>query len=143
MNEQLQVREGIGEEEEAKLLDLLKSYNVATFGESDRRELAVPLYDDGGQLIGGLTGYTGRGWLYIAMLFVPEHLRERGLAARMLELAEAEARSRGCIGAYIDTMNPAARKLYIKCGYSPIGTLEGLAGGHAITWLQKPLSPSP
>ena len=143
MNEQLQVTEGIGEKDEAKLLDLLKSYNVATFGESDRRKLAVPLYDDGGQLIGGLTGYTGRGWLYIAMLFVPEHLRGRGLAARMLELAEAEARSRGCIGAYIDTMNPAARKLYIKCGYSPIGTLEGLTGGHAITWLKKPLSPSP
>ncbi|MGK6312468.1 GNAT family N-acetyltransferase [Neorhizobium sp. DT-125] len=137
MDIELKLTEGLASGEEEIILDRLKAYNVATFGQSDRRELAVPLYGDGGKIVGGLTGYTGRGWLYIAMLYVPAELRGRGLAARMLDMAEAEARARGCIGAYIDTMNPQALRLYLKQGYNEIGSLKGLAGGHAVTWLEK------
>lgn len=137
MDIELKLTEGLASEEEEIILDRLKAYNVATFGRSDRRELAVPLYDGDGKVIGGLTGYTGRGWLYIAMLYIPEELRRRGLAVRMLDMAETEARARGCIGAYIDTMNPQALKLYRKQGYAEIGSLKGLAGGHSVTWLEK------
>lgn len=136
MDIELKLVEGVTPEEEAIILDRLKAYNVATFGQSERRELAVPLYGPDG-IVGGLTGYTGRGWLYISMLYVPEELRGRGLAGRMLEMAETEARSRGCIGAYIDTMNPQALKLYLKQGYAEIGSLKDLAGGHSVTWLEK------
>ncbi|SMF74345.1 Acetyltransferase (GNAT) family protein [Xaviernesmea oryzae] len=137
MDIELKLTEGVAPEEEEIILNRLKAYNVATFGQSDRRELAVPLYDDGGKVIGGLTGYTGRGWLYVAMLYIPDALRGRGLAARMLDMAEAEARARGCIGAYIDTMNPQALRLYLKQGYREIGRLRDLAGGHSVTWLEK------
>ncbi|WP_117193637.1 GNAT family N-acetyltransferase [Rhizobium terrae] len=137
MDIELKLIEDIGPDEENIILERLRAYNLATFGKSDRRALAVPIHDEAGNLIGGLTGYTGRGWLYTSMLYVPEELRGRGLAGRMLEMAEAEARARGCIGAYIDTMNPAALKLYLRQGYTEIGTLEGLAGGHSVTWLKK------
>lgn len=137
MDIELKLTEGVAPEEEEIILNRLKAYNVATFGQSDRRELAVPLYDDGGKVIGGLTGYTGRGWLYVAMLYIPDALRGRGLAARMLDMAEAEARARGCIGAYIDTMNPQALRLYLKQGYREIGRLRDLPGGHSVTWLEK------
>jgi len=137
MDIELKLIEGVTPEDEEIILDRLREYNVATFGRSDRRELAVPLYDPDGKLVGGLTGYTGRGWLYISMLYIPEELRGRGLAGRMLEMAEAEAHVRGCVGAYIDTMNPQALKLYRKQGYSEIGSLKGLTGGHSVTWLEK------
>lgn len=137
MDIELKLTEGLAPEEEEIILDRLKAYNVATFGKSERRELAVPLHDGDGNLVGGLTGYTGRGWLYISMLYIPRELRGHGLAARMLDMAEAEARTRGCIGAYIDTMNPQALKLYRKQGYTEIGTLKDLAGGHSVTWLEK------
>ncbi|MBP1845348.1 ribosomal protein S18 acetylase RimI-like enzyme [Rhizobium petrolearium] len=137
MDIELKLIEGVTPEDEEIILDRLREYNVATFGRSDRRELAVPLYDPDGKLVGGLTGYTGRGWLYISMLYIPEELRGRGLAGRMLEMAEAEAHARGCVGAYIDTMNPQALKLYRKQGYSEIGSLKGLTGGHSVTWLEK------
>ncbi|WJR65975.1 GNAT family N-acetyltransferase [Neorhizobium sp. CSC1952] len=137
MDIELKLTEGVAPEEEEIILNRLKAYNVATFGQSDRRELAVPLYDDGGKVIGGLTGYTGRGWLYVAMLYIPDGLRGRGLAARMLDMAETEARARGCMGAYIDTMNPQALRLYLKQGYCEIGRLRDLAGGHSVTWLEK------
>ncbi|TDK39038.1 GNAT family N-acetyltransferase [Rhizobium deserti] len=134
---ELKVTEGLAPTEEAAILELLKAHNLAAFGESHRRELTIPLYDEGGSIHGGLVGYTGRGWLYVAMLFIPEDRRGQGLAARLLDLAEAEARARGCIGAYIDTMNPQALRLYLRHGYREIGSLKGLAGGHAVTWLEK------
>lgn len=137
MDVELKLTEGLAPEEEEIILDRLKAYNIATFGKSERRELAVPLHDGNGNLVGGLTGYTGRGWLYISMLYIPPELRGHGLAARMLDMAETEARTRGCIGAYIDTMNPQALKLYRKQGYTEIGTLKDLAGGHSVTWLEK------
>ena len=137
MDIELKLTEGVTDDEEDIILEHLKAYNIATFGQSDRRELAVPLHDEHGNLLGGLTGYTGRGWLYISMLFVPEDMRGKGLAGRMLDMAEQEARARGCIGAYIDTMNPEALKVYLKQGYVEIGSLKSLAGGHNITWLEK------
>ncbi|MFB9952279.1 GNAT family N-acetyltransferase [Rhizobium puerariae] len=140
MDIELKLTQGVAPGEEEIILNRIKAYNVATFGQTDRREIAVPLYDDDGRLIGGLVGYTGRGWLYTSLLYVPEELRGRGLAARMLEMAEAEARARGCIGAYIDTMNPQALRLYRKQGYTEIGSLKDLAGGHSVTWLEKRFS---
>lgn len=137
MTTDLKVTEGIAPQEEQVILDRLRAYNLATFGESDRRELTIPLYEEDGTVKGGLVGYTGRGWLYISMLFIPEELRGKGLASRMLHMAEDEARARGCIGAYIDTMNPAALSLYEKLGYQAIGRLDSLAGGHKVTWLEK------
>lgn len=137
MDIELKLVEGVTPEEEEIILDRLKAYNIERFGRSDRRELAVPIYNAEGKVIGGLTGYTGRGWLYVAMLYVPDELRGQGLAAHMLDLAETEARVRGCIGAYIDTMNPDALRVYRKQGYVDIGSLNGLAGGHSVTWLQK------
>jgi len=137
MTNELIITEGLSPHIETAILERLKAYNLDRFGESGRRDLCIPLHDGDGEVIGGLVGYTGRGWLYTAMLFVPETLRGQGLAARMLDMAETEARRRGCIGAYIDTMNPDALRLYLNQGYREIGRLEGLAGGHGVTWLEK------
>lgn len=133
----LKVTEGIAPQEEEAILKQLRNYNLATFGESNRRELTIPIYEEDGTTTGGLVGYTGRGWLYISMLFIPEDLRGKGLASCMLQMAEDEARARGCIGAYIDTMNPDALGLYLKLGYQVIGKLDDLEGGHSVHWLQK------
>ncbi|CAD7024322.1 N-acetyltransferase [Pseudorhizobium endolithicum] len=126
-------------EEEQAILDRLQAYNIENFGPTDRKDLAILLRDDAGEPEGGLLGRTGRGWLYVQMLFVPEHLRGQGLAKRLLSMAEEEARRRGCVGAYLDTMNPQAMPFYLKQGYEIIGTLEGLTGGHSVTWLKKRL----
>lgn len=133
----LHITESLSASDEATILERLKAFNVATFGQSDRRDLAIELRDDNGTITGGLVGYTGRGWLYVSMLYVPESLRTQGLGTRMLAMAEDEARRRGCIGAYIDTMNPAALALYSRLGYATVGKLDALEGGHVITWLAK------
>ena len=119
------------------ILSALKAHNNVLLGPTDRRDLFVPLMDDGGKVDGGLVGYTGRGWLYVEMLFVPERLRRRGMAGRLLQRAEDEAKARGCKGAYIDTINPVARRAYERAGYSVFGCIENFAQGHDICWLLK------
>jgi ribosomal protein S18 acetylase RimI-like enzyme len=137
MEIELRVTDGLAPSGDAVILERLMAFNIASFGASERRDLAIPLHDTDGSLTGGLVGFTGRGWLYISMLYIPDNLRGQGLATRMMTLAEDEARARGCIGAYIDTMNPQALNLYRKLGYVEIGRLDALAGGHVVTWLAK------
>lgn len=115
----------------------IKAHNNALLGPTDRRDLFVPLTDAEGRVEGGLVGYTGRGWLYVEMLFVPENRRGQGLAGALLQRAEDEAKLRGCKGAYIDTINPEARRAYERQGYSVFGTLDNFTGEFAITWLRK------
>lgn len=115
----------------------IKAFNESLLGPTDRKDIFIPITAEDGSLDGGLVGYTGRGWLYVELLSVPERLRGQGMAGKLLALAEEEARSRGCIGAYIDTINPVARRAYERTGYSVFGRIENFAQGHDICWLIK------
>lgn len=123
--------------DEANILAGLKAHNNVMLGPTDRRNLAIPLRNEAGEVDGGLVGYTGRGWLCVEMLYVPERWRGQGLAGRLLQMAEDEARARGCVGAYIDTANPQARRAYERQGYQTFGMLENFIGDFHITWMKK------
>ena len=79
------------------------------------------------------------GWLYVQWLWIDEGQRGKGLAGALLAAAEAEARARGCHGAYIDTFSPVALKVYQRAGYAPFGALADFPKGRTRTFLQKPL----
>lgn len=115
----------------------IRAHNDTLLGPTDRRDLFIPLTDADGQTDGGLVGYTGRGWLYVEMLFIPGRLRGQRMAGRLLAMAEREAKVRGCIGAYIDTINPIARRAYERAGFEVFGRIENFAGGQDICWLIK------
>lgn len=117
----------------------LANYNNAAVGPSGRCPLAVFVRDGTGAIVAGLSGYTAWGWLYVQWLWVDEGRRGKGLAGQMLERAEAEARTRGCHGSYIDTFNPDALKAYRKAGYVVFGVLEDFPRGHCRTFLRKVL----
>lgn len=117
----------------------LTAYNEDTVGAADRIPLAVLIRDEQGHTIGGLSGYTSWGWLFTQLLFIPESLRGRGMAARLLDQAEAEARQRGCKGAWIDTFNPQALKAYRSQGYEIFGELPAFVGERTRTFLKKSL----
>ena len=124
-------------EVEKAIRDPLVAYNLARFGESDKRELNITIRDDDNTVTGGLVGYTARGWLYVQLLFIPETMRGQGIGPKLLAMAEEEARKRGCMGAYIDTMNPDALRTYERFGFTKIGSLAPLSTGQSITWLEK------
>lgn len=137
MDPELKILDEAPAADEKAILDALKAYNNTLLGPTDRRGLFIPLKDADGNTDGGLIGYTGRGWLYVEMLFVPERLRGKGLAGRLLQMAEDEAKARGCTGAYIDTINPEARRAYQRQGYEVFGALDNFFGDFSITWLMK------
>ncbi len=68
---------------------------------------------------------------------MPEQLRGQGVGEKLLAVAEEEARKRGCVGAWLDTFNPLARKFYEKRGYALCGELTDNPRGHARFFLRK------
>jgi GNAT superfamily N-acetyltransferase len=117
----------------------LTAFNEDDVGPADRRPLAVFVRDETGTIVAGISGYTAWGWLYVQWLWVAETQRGAGLAGRMLSAAEADAKTRGCHGAYIDTFSPVALKTYQRAGYEPFGKLEDFPPGRTRTFLQKRL----
>lgn len=117
----------------------LTAFNAADAGPSGRQPLAVLLRGPQHEVAGGLSGYTAWGWLYVQWLWLAEPLRGKGWAGRMLALAEAEAKRRGCHGAWIDTFNPVALGVYQRAGYRVFGTLPEFPPGRSRHFLQKPL----
>lgn len=126
-------------DELAAIGDGLTAFNEADVGPSGRLALVVLVRDETHTLVGGISGYTAWGWLYVQWLWIAEAQRGRGMAGQMLEAAEAEARQRGCQGAYIDTFNPVALKVYRRQGYVPFGELANFPPGRTRTFLQKAL----
>ena len=92
------------------------------------------------EILGGLWGRTGWEWLVIEYVFVPEALRGRGLATRLIEMAEDEAAGRGCHSAWLDTLNREALKLYERLGYERFGELKDYPKGGSRFFLQKRLT---
>lgn len=115
----------------------LADYNAAFFGPDSGRPLALLLRDLDEVVIGGLYGRTQHNWLYIALLFVPEPLRGRGLGRELLARAEEEAHRRGALGVFIDTFNPSAAALYTQLGYKVFGRLENFVAGRDRVFLKK------
>ncbi len=127
------------DEEYAAVGEGLAAFNEAAVGPSGFTQLMVLVRDEVGSIVGGVYGYTHWGWLYIQRLWVAQDQRGHGLAGRMLTAAEAEARTRGCHGAWIDTFNPTALKAYQRQGYTAFGALEDFPRGRTRTFLQKRL----
>lgn len=106
------------------LLEGLLAHNARFAGAPDNRPLSVLVRDAGsGAVRGGLTGRTRYGWLYVDTFFLPEDLRGGGQGARILHAAEDEARARGCVGSYLDTLSFQAAGFYEKQGYTRVGAL--------------------
>ena len=139
MQYEIELSNGANDSAKAAILSSLKDYNLHRFGPADWKELVIALKDEDGNVIGGLSGHTSRGWLYTALLFIPEALRGRGLGPKLLGMAEDEARKRGCTGAYIDTMSDDALTLYQRCGYEIFGQIAEFGTDYSMTYLKKSL----
>ena len=119
----------------------LAAFNDADVGPSEKLPLAIFVRNETGDVLGGLSGYTAWGWLYVQWLWLSQELRGQGLARKLLAAAESEAIARGCHASYIDTFNPDARKAYERQGYSAFGELSDFPKGRTRVFLQKQLSP--
>lgn len=114
----------------------LVAYNARYLGPDDFRPLCL-FAREGGRIVAGIVGNTGRSWLTVDLFWVDESRRRGGLGRDLLARAEAEARARGCIGATLGTYDFQARPFYEKQGYEVFGTLEPYPNGHCAYYLRK------
>lgn len=128
-----------GPAEEAAVRATLRAANAAAGFPDDRRPLVVLAKAEDGAVLGGLWGRTIWSWLYIENFALPPALRGAGLGARILALAEAEARARGCIGARLDTYAFQARGFYERQGYAVAGTIADCPPGQTRYTMTKRL----
>ena len=117
----------------------LDAYDATHGAPVDWKPLYLFLRDGRGNIVGGLTGGTYWGWLYIGRLWLVENVRGLGYGSRLLIEAEQEALKRGCHHAYLDTQDFQALRFYQKHGYTIYGELEDMPLGHTRYSLQKKL----
>jgi GNAT superfamily N-acetyltransferase len=119
-------------------LDGLTAFNAPFVGPHGFKPLSLVVRrEPGGAPVGGAFGWCYGAWYFLHYLYLPEDLRGGGLGARLIARLEAEARARGCIGAWVDTFSFQARPFYERQGYAVFGTIEDQPPGHARHFLFK------
>lgn len=99
--------------------------------------LEVFLIDDRQKVRAGLVGLTRWNWLLIEALWVDESLRQQGFGRRLMQLAEQEAKQRGCTEAILDTFSFQAKGFYEKLGYEMFAQVDDYPSGYSFYQLKK------
>ena len=118
--------------------DGLSAFNDATVGYADRVPLHVLVRDpDSGKIVGGIIGRTSLGLMFIDLVYLPEILRGRDIGARMMTLAEEEARRRGCRAGVLYTISFQAPEFYKRLGWRVFGEIPCDPPGTSRIFLTK------
>ena len=124
----------------AAIEDGLAAFNGGRFRPPDTAVLDVVVRDEAsGQPVGGLVGHTSYGLFFLDLFYLPDQLRGSGLGSRVIKLAEAEARQRGCTAAFVYTVSFQAPGFYERHGYRRFGEIAAPPDGATRIFLSKVL----
>jgi GNAT superfamily N-acetyltransferase len=112
-------------------------YNIAATSFAGYFPVNFVLRGERDDVLGGVLGQVWGGWLQVFTLWVSEAARGAGHGRQLMEDAEAYARSRGAVGATLETYSFQARPFYERLGYRVCGTLDGFPLGHSKFFLKK------
>jgi GNAT superfamily N-acetyltransferase len=101
--------------------------------------IAAVAHDSDGRLVGGIHGLVNWTWLHVALVWVDEQQRHRGLGSRLLAAFEAAGIERGCKSAHLDTFSYQARPFYERHGYTVFATLDDYPPGEQRFFMRKAL----
>ena len=123
----------------AQILAPLRQYNQAQAGDGHYRPLVIELREGApdSPILGGLWGATGYGWLFTQLLAVPDGARGQGVGTQLMQMAEREAKARGCHSAWLDTFEFQARPFYERLGYVCFGELPNYPAGFSRFFMKK------
>ncbi|MHC8299294.1 GNAT family N-acetyltransferase [Pseudomonas sp. ZS1P83] len=118
----------------------LSAFNDQMTGINDRQSLAVTVRDpETHQVLGGITGRTSLGLLFLDLFYLPESLRGSGLGSRLLKAYEDEGRRRGCNSAVLYTLSFQAPEFYEKNGWQRFGEVPCEPKGTSRVFMSKML----
>lgn len=125
---------------EALIAEGLNQYNDEVTGSSDRRPLAVTVKDPiSGEVLGGITGRSSLGLLFVDLFYLPESMRGAGLGSELLRRFELEGRRRGCVSAVLYTISFQAPRFYELNGWTRFGEVPCLPAGTSRIFMSKTL----
>lgn len=125
------------EHELLRLDERLDASLVDQTGHGDGQPLAIVARDDDGHVVAGVHGLTWGGCCELMTLWVDEDQRRRGIATRLLDEAEAEARRRRCSQMVLFTHSLRPPPLYLRVGYEVVGVMPDYPRGSSAYWLRK------
>ncbi|HUN45577.1 MAG TPA: GNAT family N-acetyltransferase [Stellaceae bacterium] len=127
--------------EDAKAIrEGLHGFNEERAGYVDSRGLAVVVRDPAtGATLGGITGRTSFGLLFIDVVHLDARVRGSGIGRRMLAMAEEEARRRGCRRAVLYTISFQAPGFYARSGWRAFGEIPCDPPGTSRVFMTKDL----
>lgn len=99
--------------------------------------LEIFLLDDRQKVRAGLVGLTRWNWLLIEVLWVEESLRRQGFGSKLMQIAEQEAKRRGCNEAILDTFSFQAKGFYERLGYEVFAHVDDYPSGYSFYQLKK------
>jgi GNAT superfamily N-acetyltransferase len=118
----------------------LDRFNDQQIGYGDRLPLAVVVKDpDSGEVLGGITGRSSLGLLFLDLFYLPEALRGAGLGSELLHRFEQEGRRRGCLSAVLYTISFQAPDFYQRHGWQRMGEVPCLPPGTSRIFMSKTL----
>lgn len=121
------------------IVDGVDYYNIAATRMSGWFPVNFALRGEAGDVLGGVLAWYWGGWLQISYLWVAEVVSGEGHGTRLMQAAEDYARSRGAIGATVETHSFQARPFYERLGYEVFAMLEDYPLGHEKYFLRKAL----
>ena len=102
----IEISERVTQEITSCIAEGLDRFNDQHIGYGDRLPLAVVVRDpDSGEVLGGITGRSSLGLLFLELFYLPEALRGAGLGSELLRRFEQEGRRRGCLSAVLYTIS--------------------------------------
>ncbi|BAJ03289.1 GNAT family N-acetyltransferase [Shewanella violacea] len=106
----------------------LREHKYEHMGPEETQALSVVARDEDDKIIAGVSGQTIYRNFLIDVVWVDKGTRGTGLGRRLMELAEAEAKKRGCVITQLDTLSFQAPAFYQKLGFEIVGTVAGFQG---------------
>lgn len=119
----------------------LRHFNYGFVGQyPESQPVWLNVKDEEGRLVGGMRGYVFLYWLHIDVLWVDEAARGNGLGSKLLERAEAKAKSLGAHSVKLDTFEWQARAFYARHGYQEFGRIDDHTKGYYLAFMMKKLA---
>lgn len=138
MNLSIQCSEENAGEINARLFQGINDQAVRRKGMDPIRTFGITLSDDK-KILGGASGVTLYGCLYIDMLWIDESIRNEGYGTKLMQQAEKIGIERGCTFATVNTMDWEALDFYKKLGYEVEFTRSGYKRDSQLFMLRKSL----
>lgn len=118
----------------------LSAFNDDAAGYADRQAIAVVAKEpSSGAVLGGATGRSSLGLLFLELFYLPPDHRGVGLGTEILRAFEEEGRRRGCTAAVLYTISFQAPAFYERNGWQRFGEIACQPPGTSRIFLSKQL----